>query len=88
LRVNEETERFIICGMADEEIFKESEMDPVLLEKTKENETVPEAYEFISTTNFQDREIVEANGVRAILAEPNKMMGYNLKRMINKNQVY
>jgi hypothetical protein len=76
--IYDETE-FYYLRLADEKIFKESEMDPVLLEKTKENETVPEAYEFISTTNFQDREIVEANGVRAILAEPNKMMGIQSK---------
>jgi hypothetical protein len=60
--VNEENERYYF-RIADEEIFKESEMDPVLLEKTKENETVPAAYKFISRTNFQDRKIVDDNGL-------------------------
>jgi hypothetical protein len=54
---------FYYLRLADEKIFKESEMDPALLEKTKENETVPAAYEFISTTNFQDRKIVDDNGL-------------------------
>jgi hypothetical protein len=76
--VNEENERYYF-RIADEKIFKESEMDPALLEKTKENETVPAAYKFISTTNFRNREIVEANGVRAIITEPNKMIGIQSK---------
>jgi hypothetical protein len=60
--IYDETE-FYYLRLADEKIFKESEMDPVLLEKTKENETVPAAYKFISRTNFQDRKIVDDNGL-------------------------
>jgi hypothetical protein len=80
--VNEENERYYF-RIADEEIFKESEMDPVLLEKTKENEIVPEAYKFISRTNFQDRDIVDDNGLWAVQTKPNQELGIRRKHKDN-----
>jgi hypothetical protein len=74
---------FYYLRLADEKIFKESEMDPALLEKTKENETVPAAYEFISTTNFQDRNLVDDNGLWAVQTKPNQELGIRRKHKDN-----
>jgi hypothetical protein len=80
--IYDETE-FYYLRLADEKIFKESEMDPALLEKTKENETVPAAYEFISTTNFQDRNLVDDNGLWAVQTKPNQELGIRRKHKDN-----
>lgn len=70
---------FFFLDLQNEEIIKESDMDPTILKKTEESNQVPNEYEFINATNFQNRDVVTTNGLRAIQTNPNQEIGIRYK---------